>query len=59
MNVNTDDIMNAYIKTPCGEKLYTILGPELVPDEGKMTIIFRSLYWLNSVGASFRNYLSE
>ena len=27
MRVNTADIMIAYIKAPCVEKLYTVLGP--------------------------------
>ena len=32
MSVNTSDIMNACIKAPCGENLYTILGLQFGPD---------------------------
>ena len=56
-SVKNSNIMNAYIKTPYGEKVYTILGPEFVPYEWKMAIIIISLYGLKSVGASFQNYL--
>ena len=28
LSVKTADIMNAYIRSPCGEKVYIILGPE-------------------------------
>ena len=30
--VKTSGIINAYIRVPCGEKVYTILGPEFGPD---------------------------
>ena len=43
MIVKTSDIMNAYIKVPCRERMYTILGPEFGPDEGKMAIVVESL----------------
>ena len=39
MSIKTDGIMNSYIKESCGEKVYTILGPEFGLDEGKMAII--------------------
>ena len=39
MSVKTDGIMNAYIKAPWGENVYTILGTEFEPDEWKMAII--------------------
>ena len=47
MSVKTDEIMNAYIKAPCG------------PDEGNMVIIVRDLYGLNSAGVSFQNHFVE
>ena len=40
MSVKTSGIMNNYIKALCREKVYNILGPEFVLDEGKMVIIF-------------------
>ena len=39
MSVNTAEIMKAYIKAPCGENIYNILGTEFGSDEGKMPII--------------------
>ena len=57
MSFKTSDILNAYIKAPHREKVYTILGPEFVTDEGKMVIIVRELYRLNSSGAYFQNHL--
>ena len=33
MSVKNADIMNDYIKAPCREKFYTILGPEFGPDK--------------------------
>ena len=38
-SVKTAEITNAYIKAPCGEKLYVILGPEYGPNEGKISTI--------------------
>ena len=37
MRVDTADIINVYIKDPCIENVYTILGAEFVPDERKMS----------------------
>ena len=51
MIVKTADIMNIYIKLPCGEKVCTMLGTEFGPDEGKTEIIVRSLYGLKSAGS--------
>ena len=59
LSVKTADITNAYIKAPCGEKVYTILGPEFVPYKGKLAVIFWALYGLKSSGASFRNHMAD
>ena len=45
LNVKTADIMNAYIKAPCAEKVYTKLGSDFGPDEGKMAHHRSSLIW--------------
>ena len=58
-SVKTDDTMNTYIKTPCGEKVYTILEPEFGMDEGNMVITIQTFYVLKSTGASFQNHLAE
>ena len=50
--------MNSYIKSPCGENFYTILGPEFGPDEGNLDVIVLALYGLKSDGAPFWNHLA-
>ena len=39
MSVKNAYIMNDYIKAPCRETFYTILGPEFGPDKGKLAVI--------------------
>ena len=58
MSVRTVDITKAYIKAPCGENVYTILGTEFVPDEGKLAMIVWALNGLLSAGALLRNNLA-
>ena len=53
LQVMTSDIKNAYLTSPCEEKIYTTLGPEFGEDQGKTAIIVRALYGLKSAGASF------
>ena len=44
LSLKTSDIMNFYIKSPCVEKVYTILGPEFGPNKSKLDVIDRSFY---------------
>ena len=53
LSVKNADIMNAYIRAPCGKKVYTILGPKFVPDKGKLDVLVWALYGLKSAGALF------
>jgi Reverse transcriptase (RNA-dependent DNA polymerase) len=60
LEVFTADIQNAYLTSPCKEKIYTKLGLEFGPNrEGKHALIVRSLYGLKASGASFRNHLAS
>ena len=59
LEVKTSDIQNAYLTAPCAEKIWTRLGPEFGPDQGRRAIVVRSLYGLKSAGASFRNHLAS
>ena len=59
LSVKNADMMNAYIKESCGEKIYIILRPEFGPDEGKLNVIVQALSGLKSDGESFRNHLSN
>ena len=50
-------VMNSYITAPITEKVWTILGPEFVADQGKKALIVQALYGLKSAGAAFRTRL--
>ena len=56
LEVKTAETMNVYLTTPVIEKIWTMLGPELGQDCGKMAIVVRALYGLKSAGAAFRNH---
>ena len=51
--VKTADTQKSYIQVPVAEKIWTVLDPELGPDDGKSAVVFRALYGLKSAGASF------
>ena len=51
--MKTADIQISYIQAPVAEKIWTVLGPEFGPDDGKSAVVFRALYGLKSAGASF------
>jgi hypothetical protein len=60
LDVLSADIQNAYITSPCEEKIYTKLGSEFGPHRaGKTALIVRALYGLKSAGAAFRNHLAD
>ena len=60
LNVLTGDLQNAYLNTPCEEKVWTICGPEFAPEyQGSKTLLCRALYGLKSAGASFHNHLAS
>jgi hypothetical protein len=59
LNIMSGGIKNAYLTSPCDEKIWTVLCPEFGPkQEGKRAIIVRSLYGLKSAGASYRYHLA-
>eukprot|EP00977_Amphora_coffeiformis_P004129 scaffold828_cov117-Amphora_coffeaeformis.AAC.8 len=59
LEVKDADIHNANLTAQCEEKIYTRLGPEFGPDQGKHAIITRALYGLKSAGASFNRHLAD
>jgi Reverse transcriptase (RNA-dependent DNA polymerase) len=60
LDILAADIQNAYLTSPCEEKIYTILGPEFGPHrQGKKAVVVRALYGLKSAGAAFRNHLAS
>jgi hypothetical protein len=57
LRVMSADIQNAYLNSPCYEKIRTVLGPEFGPDKAdKRAIVVRALYGLKFPGASFRHH---
>ena len=59
LEVIAADIKNAYLSSPCEEKIWTVLGPEFGPElSGKRAKIVRSLYGLRSAGAAYRHHLA-
>ena len=59
LEVKTSNIQNTYLTAPCEEKIWTTLGPEFGPDNGKRALIVRTLYGLSSAGASFGRHLAN
>jgi hypothetical protein len=59
LEVKASDIQNAYLCSPCEELIWTTLGPEFGPDEGKKAVIVRALYGLKSAGASFSRHIAN
>ena len=53
------DIENYYLTAPCRQKIWTRAGTNFGQDKGKLFIIVKEQYGLNSSGASFRAFLSE
>ena len=58
LEVKAGDVLNAYLTATNSEKIWTVLGPEWGPDQGKRAILVRALYGLKSAGASFRSHLA-
>ncbi len=58
LEVMAADIMNAYIKALCKEKIWT-LGSEFGKDKWKKAKIDRALYGLKSAGQAFQEHLAD
>ena len=48
------NVGNAYLNTPCRDKIWTKSGPEFGSQQGCAMLIVRALYGLKSIGASWR-----
>ena len=59
LEVKVVNVLNAYLMAPNHEMIWTVVGPELGDDAGKLAILVRALYGFKSVGASFRAYLAQ
>jgi hypothetical protein len=60
LNILSADIQNAYLTSPCQEKMYTVLGPEFGANrQGRKALVVWALYGLKSAGPAFRNQLAS
>ena len=59
LEVKVGDVLNAYITALITEKVWTVLGPEFGPDQGRSAMIVRALYGVKSAGAAFRAHLAS
>ena len=60
LNVMTADLQNAYLNADCGEKIWTICGPEFGPElQGRKAIIVKAPYGLKTSAYQWRNCLCE
>ena len=50
LDIQSEDIENAYLISPCREKIWTRAGPEFRHDKGKVFITVKALYSLSQVG---------
>jgi hypothetical protein len=59
IDIMSCDLENAYLNTPCQEKIWFEGGIECVEDQGKVCVVVRSLYGLKSARAAFRSSLAQ
>ena len=59
LEVKSSDVQGACLTAPCEERIWTVLGPEFGPDEGKKALVARALHGLKSAGASHRRHISD
>ena len=59
LEVKLGNILNAYVKAPVTENLWTTLGSEFSKDSGNTAVSVRALYGLKSAGAAFRSHLAK
>ena len=59
LQVKASNVQNAFLTTPCEEKIWTKLGPEFGVDAGKSAILTSVLYGLKSAGVSFGNHIAD
>ena len=59
LKVLAADVSHAYIQAYTQEKVYTVAGPEFGPYEGRILIVDKALYGLQSSGARWRAKLAD
>ena len=59
LQVKTSDVLNAYITAQVTKHVWTTLGPEWGPNEGKCALIVCTLYGQKSAGAALCAHLTK
>ena len=59
LKLTSVDIGNAYLEAKTTEKVYTVAGPEFGEDQGRIMLISRALYGLQSSGARWHDMLVD
>ena len=59
VEIRFSDIGNAYLKMKSQDKIWTFMGIEFGSVKGKVMLVVRALYGLNSSGAAWRKILEQ
>ena len=60
LDIFAADIQNAYLTSPCGEKIIFTCGPEFGSEhKGNTTVVVRAICGLWSSGSAFFNHLDS
>ena len=57
--VESGDILNAYVQAPVTEKVWSTQGSEFSKDARKTVVFGKVLHVLKSAGAAFRSHLAK
>ena len=59
LDIQSEDIEDAYSTAPCREKIWTRASPKFEQDEGKVFINVMELYDLKSSREAFKEFLAD
>ena len=59
VEIRAAEIGNAYLKTKCREKIWSVAETDFGSDKGKVVLAVRSLYGLKSSGAAWKKTLAQ
>ena len=57
--IRAADIGNAYLNAKCQKKIWTVVGTDFGSEKGKVMLLVRALFGLNSSGAAWRQMLAQ
>jgi hypothetical protein len=59
LDILSCDVSNAYLNTPCREKIWFVASLEFGSRQGQSVKVVRALYGLKSSGAAWRTFLQQ